>query len=153
VDLFTARIATDPAADRTAMLDAQRALARFLAAFAGDLGAERMSASDPRNDILVAADALLRLPRDLAARADSSITANELLELAERFDANANQFQSLIDGAIATEERAIATLHEETRKAQARATWLIGSSVALLVLAMLVVGYAIASRIAEPIGR
>ncbi len=140
-------------AERTAMQDAERELAGFLAAFAGDLRAERVAAADPRNQILAAGDVVLSVPKNLAARVDGGATANELLEIAEAFDASAGQFRSLIDGAIANEERALATMHEEARGAQAQATWLIGGGILFLILAMLASGYMIANRIAQPIMR
>ena len=162
VDVFASRTAVNRlradnskplAAERTAMQDAERDLAGFLAAFAGDVRSAHVSATDPRNQILAAGDAVLGVPKDLSARIDSGATPNELLEIAEGFDASAGQFRSLIDGAIANEERALATMHEETRDAQSQATWLIGSGILLLVLVMLVSGYTIANRIAQPFMR
>jgi PAS domain S-box-containing protein len=141
------------ATERTALQDAERELAGFLAAFAGDLHADRVAAADPRNQILAAGDAILTVPKNLAARIDDNATANELLEMAEGFDASASQFRSLIDGAIANEERALATMHEETREAQSQATWVIGSGIFFLILAMLASGYTIANRIAQPVMR
>ena len=162
VDVFAGRMAVNQlrtgdsnslAAERTAMQDAERDLAGFLAAFAGDLRSAHISATDPRSQILAAGDAVLSIPKGLSARADSGATANELLEIAEGFDTSAIQFCSLIDGAIANEERALATMHEETRDAQAQATWLIGSGILCLILVMLACGYTIANRIAQPIVR
>ena len=162
VDVFAGRMAANQlrtgdsnslAAERTAMQDAERDLAGFLAAFAGDLRSAHISATDPRSQILAAGDAVLSIPKGLSARADSGATANELLEIAEGFDTSAIQFCSLIDGAIANEERALATMHEETRDAQAQATWLIGSGILCLILVMLACGYTIANRIAQPIVR
>jgi len=162
VDVFASRTAVNRlradnskplAAERTAMQDAERDLAGFLAGFAGDVRSAHVSATDPRNQILAAGDAVLGVPKDLSARIDSGATPNELLEIAEGFDASAGQFRSLIDGAIANEERALATMHEETRDAQSQATWLIGSGILLLVLVMLVSGYTIANRIAQPFMR
>jgi len=141
------------ATERAAMQDAERELAGFLATFAGDLRAKRVAAGDPRGQILAAGDRILSVPKTLAARIDSGATANELLAMAEGFDASASQFRSLIDGAIANEERALATMHEETRAAQSQATWLIGSGILVLILVMLGSGYTIANRIAQPVMR
>jgi PAS domain S-box-containing protein len=141
------------AVERTAMQDAGRDLAGFLAAFAGDLRAARASETDPRSQILAAGDAVRSVLQNLAARIDGGATANELLEIAEGFDASTSQFRSLIDGAVADEERALATMHEQTRETQAQATWLIGSGILCLILVMLACGYTIASRIAQPVMR
>ena len=162
VDVFASRAAVNQlradttaslATERAAMQDAERDLAGFLAAFAGDLRSERAAVADPRNQILAAGDGVLSVPKSLAAQIDGGATANELLAIAEAFDASAGQFRSLIDGAIANEERALATMHEDARGAQAQATWLIGSGILSLVLAMLASGYMIANRIAQPIMR
>jgi len=162
VDVFAGRTAVNQlrtdgsgslAVERTAMQDAERDFAGFLVAFAGDLRAARASETDLRDQIVAAGDAVLRVPQNLAARVDGGATANELLEIAEGFDASASQFRSLIDGAIANKERALATLHEETRAAQAQATWLIGSGILCLILVMLACGYTIANRIARPVMR
>jgi len=161
VDVFASRTAlnqlragsADPLSARPAVMqDAQRDLAGFLAVLAGDVGAAHPG-DEPRGQILAAGAAVLDASKHLVARADSGATANELLEIAEGFDAGAGQFRSLIDGAIANEERALATMHEETRAAQAQATWLIGSGILVLILAMLACGFTIASRIAQPIMR
>ena len=149
VDVFASRAAVNQlradttaslATERAAMQDAERDLAGFLAAFAGDLRSERAAAADPRNQILAAGDGVLSVPKNLAAQIDGGATANELLAIAEAFDASAGQFRSLIDGAIANEERALATMHEDARGAQAQATWLIGSGILSLILAMLASG-------------
>jgi PAS domain S-box-containing protein len=162
VDVFAGRTAVNQlradatgslAAERVAMQDTERELAGFLAAFAGDLRSERVAAADPRNRILTVGDAVLSVPKMLAARADNGASADELLGMAEGFDARASEFRALLDGAIAIEERALATMHEETRSAQAQATWLIGSGIVFLILTMLVSGYTIANRIAQPIMR
>jgi PAS domain S-box-containing protein len=162
VDVFASRTAVNQlradatgslAAERVAMQDTERELAGFLAAFAGDLRSERVAAADPRNRILTVGDAVLSVPKMLAARADNGATADELLGMAEGFDARASEFRALLDGAIAIEERALATMHEETRSAQAQAMWLIGSGIVFLILTMLVSGYTIANRIARPIMR
>ena len=162
VDVFASRTAVSElrtrggdslAAERSAMQDTERELAGFLAAFAGSLRSERVAAADPRNRILAVGDAVLSVPKMLAARADNGATAQELLGMAEGFDARASEFRVLLDGAIAIEERALATMHEETRSAQTQATWLIGSGIVLLILTMLASGYTIANRIAQPIMR
>ena len=162
VDVFAGRTAVNQlrtgssglaTAERTAMQDAERDLAGFLAAFAGDLRAAHLTESDPRNQILVAGNALLSVPKNLAQHAARGAGASELLVIAEQFDASASQFRSLIDGAIADEERALSTMHEDTRDAQAQATLLIGGGILLLILAMLASGYLIANRIAQPIMR
>ena len=162
VDVFAGRTAVSElrtrggdslAAERSAMQDTERELAGFLAAFAGSLRSERVAAADPRNRILAVGDAVLSVPKMLAARADNGATAQELLGMAEGFDARASEFRVLLDGAIAIEERALATMHEETRSAQTQATWLIGSGIVLLILTMLASGYTIANRIAQPIMR
>ena len=161
VDIFAGRTAVNQlrassgslAVERTAMRDAERDLAGFLAAFAGDLRAARASEADPRNQILAAGATVLGVPKNLAARVDGGATADELLEIAEGFDASASRFRSLIDGAIADEERALATMHEQTREMQTQATWLIGSGILFLIVAMLTCGYTIANRIAQPVMR
>ena len=162
VDVFASRTAVNQlragstdtlTAKRAAMQDAERDLAAFLAALAGDLRAAHASEADPRNQILAAGAAVLDASKGLIARADNGATANDLLEIAEDFDASASQFRTLIDGAIASEERALATMHEETRAAQGQATWLIGGGVLVLILVMLACGYTIANRIAQPIVR
>ena len=162
VDVFASRTAVNQlragstdtlTAKRAAMQDAERDLAAFLAALAGDLRAAHASEADPRNQILAAGAAVLDASKGLVARADNGATANDLLEIAEDFDASASQFRTLIDGAIASEERALATMHEETRAAQGQATWLIGGGVLVLILVMLACGYTIANRIAQPIVR
>jgi PAS domain S-box-containing protein len=162
VDVFAGRIAVNQlrtddskslAAERTTVQDAARDLAGFLAGFAGDLRSAHVSAADPRNQILAAGDGVLSIPKALSARVDSGATPNELLEIAEGFDTSAVQFRSLIDGAIANEEHALAIMHEETRGAQAQATWLIGGGILCLILVMLACGYTIANRIAQPIVR
>jgi PAS domain S-box-containing protein len=154
VDVFASRAAVNQlradttaslATERAAMQDAERDLAGFLAAFAGDLRSERAAVADPRNQILAAGDGVLSVPKSLAAQIDGGATANELLAIAEAFDASAGQFRSLIDGAIANEERALATMHEDARSAQAQATWLIGGGILSLILAMLASGYMIAN--------
>ncbi len=162
VDIFAGRTAVNQlradssgslAVERTAMQDAERDLAGFLAAFAGDLRAARVSEADSRNQILAAGAAVLGVPKNLAARVDGGAPADELLEIAEGFDASASQFRSLIDGAIADEERALATMHEQTRETRVQATWLIGSGILFLIVAMLACGYTIANRIAQPVMR
>jgi len=162
VDVFASRTAVNQlragstdtlTAKRAAMQDAERDLAAFLAALAGDLRAAHAGEADPRNQILAAGAAVLDASKGLVARADNGATANDLLEIAEDFDASASQFRTLIDGAIASEERALATMHEETRAAQGQATWLIGGGVLVLILVMLACGYTIANRIAQPIVR
>jgi PAS domain S-box-containing protein len=162
VDAFASRTAVNQlrtgssglaAGERTALQDAERDLAGFLAAFAGDLRAADVDAGDTRNQILAAGNALLSVPKNLATRAQSGAGAAELLQIAREFDASASRFRSLIDGAIAGEERALATMHEETRSAQSQATWLIGGGILFLILAMLASGYTIANRIAQPIMR
>jgi PAS domain S-box-containing protein len=162
VDAFASRTAVNQlrtgssglaGAERAALQDAERDLAGFLAALAGDLRAAHVDAADTRNQILAAGNSLLSVPKNLATRAQRGAGAAELLQIAEEFDASASRFRSLIDGAIAGEERALATMHEETRAAQSQATWLIGSSIAFLVLVMLASGYTIANRIAQPVMR
>jgi len=162
VDVFASRTAVNQlragstdtlTAKRAAMQDAERDLAAFLAALAGDLRAAHAGEADPRNQILAAGAAVLDASKGLVARADNGATANDLLEIAEDFDVSASQFRTLIDGAIASEERALATMHEETRAAQGQATWLIGGGVLVLILVMLACGYTIANRIAQPIVR
>jgi PAS domain S-box-containing protein len=162
VDAFASRTAVNQlrtgssglaGAERAALQDAERDLAGFLAALAGDLRAAHVDAADTRNQILAAGNALLSVPKNLATRAQRGAGAAELLQIAEEFDASASRFRSLIDGAIAGEERALATMHEETRAAQSQATWLIGSGIAFLILVMLASGYTIANRIAQPVMR
>jgi hypothetical protein len=91
VDVFASRTAVNQlradatgslAAERVAMQDTERELAGFLAAFAGDLRSERVAAADPRNRILTVGDAVLSVPKMLAARADNGATADELLGMA-----------------------------------------------------------------------
>src|SRR5262249_17196652 len=76
VDVFASRTAvnrlrTDApdslAAERMAVRDAERELAGFLVAFAGDLRAERVAAADTRNRILAAGNAILSAPTNLPA--------------------------------------------------------------------------------------
>jgi hypothetical protein len=161
VDIFAGRTAVNRlqassgslAVERSAMRDAERDLAGFLAAFAGDLQATRGSAADSRSQILAAGAAVLSVPKSLTARVDGGATADELLEIAEGLDASASRFRSLIDGDIADEERALATMHEQTRETQAHAAWLIGSGILFLIVVMLMCGYTIANRIAQPVVR
>ncbi len=161
VDIFAGRTAVNQlrassgslAVERTTMQDAERDLAGFLAAFAGDLRAARVSAADSRSQILVAGAAVLGVPKNLTARVDGGATPDELLEIAEGFDVSASRFRSLIDGAIADEERALATKHEQTRETQTQATWLIGSDILFLIVVLLACGYTIANRIAQPVMR
>jgi PAS domain S-box-containing protein len=162
VDAFASRTAVNQlrtgssglaAAERAALQDAERGFAGSLAAFAGDLRAAHADAADSRSQILAAGNALLSVPKTLVERAQRSAGPAELLVIAEGFGASASQFRSLIDGAIAGEERALASMHEETRAAQSQATWLIGSGIVFLILAMLASGYTIANRIAQPVMR
>src|SRR5262245_45315634 len=162
VDAFASRTAVNQlrtgssglaANERTALQDAERDFAGFLAAFAGDLRAAQVDAADARYQILATGNDLLSVPKGLATRAQRGAGAAVLLEIAEEFDASASQFRSLIDGAIASEERALATMHEETREAQTQATWLIGSGIFVLIILMLASGYTIANRLAQPVMR
>src|SRR5262245_26403185 len=59
------------AGERRALQDAERDLAGFLAAFAGDLRTAAVDVGDARKQILTAGNALLGVPKTLVTRAQS----------------------------------------------------------------------------------